>query len=87
MRELAPDHSRAYSNLAAAYHQVGRTDEAAQVLQRALEIAPDSMTYSNLGTYLYFQGKYPEAVRAFDEAVKLNANLYCGGAILATPCA
>jgi eukaryotic-like serine/threonine-protein kinase len=76
MRELAPDHSRAYSNLAAAYHQLGRTDEAAQVLQHALEIAPDSLTYSNLGTYLYFQGKYPEAVRAFDEAVKLNANLY-----------
>jgi Flp pilus assembly protein TadD len=76
MRELAPDHSRAYSSLAAAYHQLGRTDEAAQVLQRALEIAPDSLTYSNLGTYLYFQGKYPEAVRAFDEAVKLNPNLY-----------
>ena len=75
MRELAPDHTRAYSNLAAAY-QVGRTDEAAKVLQRALEIAPDSMTYSNLGSYLYFQGKYPEAVRAFDEAVKLNANAY-----------
>jgi serine/threonine-protein kinase len=76
MRELAPDHSRAYSSLAAAYHQLGRTDEAARVLQRALEIAPDSLTYSNLGTYLYFQGKYPEAVRAFDEAVRLNANLY-----------
>jgi eukaryotic-like serine/threonine-protein kinase len=76
MRGLAPDNTRAYSNLAAAYHQVGRTDEAAAVLQRALEIAPDGPTFSNLGTYLYFQGKYPEAVRAFDAAVSLNANAY-----------
>jgi serine/threonine-protein kinase len=76
VRELAPDHARTYSNLAAAYHQLGRTDEAAAVLQRALEISPDSITYSNLGTYLYFQGKYPEALAAFDQAVKLNANLY-----------
>jgi tetratricopeptide (TPR) repeat protein len=76
MRELARDHARAYSNLAAAYHQLGRTDESAEVLQRALEIAPDGPTYSNLGTYLYFQGKYHEAERAFDEAIKLNANAY-----------
>jgi tetratricopeptide (TPR) repeat protein len=76
MRELARDHTRAYSNLAAAYHQLGRTDEAAAVLQRALEIAPDGPTFSNLGTYLYFQGKYPEAERAFDQAIKLNANAY-----------
>ena len=78
MRELAPDNARGYSNLAAVYFQLGRTDESAAVLQRAIESAttPDSLTYSNLGTYLYFQGKYPEAERAFDEAVKLNANAY-----------
>jgi eukaryotic-like serine/threonine-protein kinase len=76
MRQLVPDHTRAYSNLAAAYHQVGRTEDAAEVLQRALEIAPDGPTFSNLGTYLYFQGKYQEAERAFDQAIKLNANAY-----------
>ena len=73
-RELAPDHTRTYANLAAAYHQVGRTDESAAVLQRALAIGPDSLIYSNLGTYLYFQGKYPEAVSAFEQSLKLNAN-------------
>jgi tetratricopeptide (TPR) repeat protein len=55
---------------------VGRTDDAAALLQQALQTVPDSLTYSNLGTYLYFQGKYPEAVKAFEQAVKLNANLY-----------
>lgn len=76
MRGLAPDHPIAYANLAATYHQMGRTDDAAALLQQALETMPDSLTYSNLGTYLYFQGKYPEAVKAFEQAVKLNANLY-----------
>jgi len=76
MRDLASDHPRAYANLAAAYHQVDRTDDAAALLQRALEITKDSLIYSNLGTYLYFQGRYNEAVSAFDQSVALNANIY-----------
>jgi serine/threonine-protein kinase len=75
-RDQAPDHTRVYSNLAAVYHQLDRTDEAAAVLQRSLEIAPDSITYSNLGTLLYFQGRYPEALSAFDRGVQLGANTY-----------
>ena len=41
-RQLAPDNTRAYAALAAVYHQLDRTDEAAAALQRSLEIAPDS---------------------------------------------
>jgi tetratricopeptide (TPR) repeat protein len=76
VRDLAKDYTRVYSNLAAVYHQLGRTDEAAAVLQRSLEIAPDSTTYSNLGTLLYFQGRYPEALSAFERGVALGANTY-----------
>jgi tetratricopeptide (TPR) repeat protein/predicted Ser/Thr protein kinase len=75
-RDVAKDYPRVYSNLAAVYHQLGRTDEAAAVLQRSLEIAPDSTTYSNLGTLLYFQGRYPEALSAFERGVALGANTY-----------
>ena len=75
-RALAPDYTRVYSSLAAAYHQLGRTDEAAAALQRSLEIAPDNTTYSNLGTLLYFQGRYPEALSAFERGVQLGANTY-----------
>lgn len=75
-RELAPGHTRIYSNLAAVYHQLDRTDEAAAVLQRSLEITPDNITYSNLGTLLYFQGRYPEALSAFERGVQLGANTY-----------
>src|SRR5262249_50679756 len=75
-RQLAPDNTRAYAALAAIYHQLDRTDEAAAALQRSLEIAPDSITYSNLGTLLYFEGRYTEAVSAFERGVQLGANSY-----------
>jgi serine/threonine-protein kinase len=76
MQELAPDHSRAYSNLAAVLHQLDRTDEAAAQLQRAIEIAPAAPIYDNLGTLLYFQGRYKEAADAFARSVQLGANTY-----------
>jgi serine/threonine-protein kinase len=75
-RDGAPDHTRVYASLAGVYHQLGRTDEAAAALQRSLDIAEDDITYSNLGTLLYFQGKYDDAERAFDQAVRLGANNY-----------
>jgi Flp pilus assembly protein TadD len=80
MRQLVPDHPRVYSNLAAAYHQLDRTDEAAAALQSSLELSPNAATYSNLGTLHYFQGRYPEAMRAFERAIQLNADrfLYWG---------
>ncbi|MBS1830391.1 MAG: protein kinase [Acidobacteria bacterium] len=76
MRQLVPDHPRVYSNLAAAYHQLDRTDEAAAALQSSLELSPNAATYSNLGTLHYFQGRYPEAMRAFERAIQLNTNRY-----------
>jgi len=75
-RQLAPDNTRAYAALAAVYHQLDRTDDAAAALQRSLEIAPDSITYSNLGTLLYFEGRYTDAVSAFERGVQLGANSY-----------
>jgi len=75
-RRLAPDNTRVYAALAAVYHQLDRTDEAAAALQRSLEIAPDASTYSNLGTLLYFEGQYEAAVSAFERSVQLGANSY-----------
>jgi len=73
---LAPDNTRAYAALAAVYHQLDRTDEAAAVLQRSLEISPDPATYSNLGTLLYFEGRYADSISAFERSVQLGANSY-----------
>lgn len=74
--KLTPANFAVLRNLAAAYHMMGRDDDAASSLQRSLEIKPDAATYSNLGTWRFFQGHYDEAVSAFESAVRLGANQY-----------
>lgn len=75
-RDLAPGNPRAYRLLAAAYHMQGRVDDAAEVLQQALEIEPSASIYANLGTLQFFRGRYQDAVSAFEKAVDLDANYY-----------
>ena len=43
-------------NLGAVYYFLGRHDDAASSLQRALEVRPAAGTYTNLGTIRFFQG-------------------------------
>jgi eukaryotic-like serine/threonine-protein kinase len=72
--KLEPDNVPALRNLGAAYHTLGRDDDAVAILQHALEIKPSADVYTNLGTILFYQGKYDESVPAFEKAVALNAN-------------
>jgi Flp pilus assembly protein TadD len=72
--QLEPDNVPVLRNLGAAYHSLGRDDDAVAALQHALEIKPVSDVYSNLGTILFYQGKYDRAVPAFEKAVELGAN-------------
>jgi serine/threonine protein kinase/Flp pilus assembly protein TadD len=72
--KLEPDNVPALRNLGAAYHSMGRDDDAVAALQHALEIKPASDVYTNLGTILFYQGKYDESVPAFEKALVLNAN-------------
>jgi serine/threonine protein kinase/Flp pilus assembly protein TadD len=74
--KLTPGNTVVLSNLAAVYHMMNRHDDAASALQRSLEIKPDADTYSNLGTLRFFQGRYDEAVPAFEKAANLSANNY-----------
>jgi serine/threonine-protein kinase len=75
-RRLTPDNVLVLRNLGAAYYLAGRPDEAASILQRALEVRPSASTYTNLGTIRFFQGRYSDAVGAFEKAVELGANNY-----------
>ncbi len=68
---LSPDDSRAYSNLSAVQHLQGETLAAISTLQRGLKIRPSRLLYSNLGTYLFFQKQYPQAIRAYEGALQL----------------
>lgn len=72
--ELTPDNVLVLRNLGAVYYLLGRHDEAASILQRALEVRPIASTYTNLGTIRFFQGRYTDAVVAFEKAVDLGAN-------------
>jgi tetratricopeptide (TPR) repeat protein/predicted Ser/Thr protein kinase len=74
--KLEPDNVPVLRNLGAAYHSLGRDDDAVAALQHALEIKPVSDVYTNLGTILFYQGKYDAAVPAFEKAVDLGANNY-----------
>ena len=71
---VTPDNMLVLRNLGAAYFMLERADEAASMLQRALEITPAAPIYSNLGTIRFFQGRYADAVGAFEKAVELGAN-------------
>ncbi len=74
--ENSPDNPLIHRNLAAAFHMMGRLDESADSLQRALEIEPAAAVYNNLGTLRFFQGKYGESVAALEKAVEMNPSRY-----------
>lgn len=73
---LEDDFALPLTNLAAALHMQGEFGQAAEALQAALRIRPDPATYSNLGTLYFFQGLYPQAVSAFEQAIEHGANDY-----------
>lgn len=82
VRRMTPDNVLGLRNLGAAYYQLGRADEAASALQRALEIQPAAAIYTNLGTIRFFQGRYTDAVPAFEKAVELAATRHINWANL-----
>lgn len=86
VRRSLPDNFVVLRNLAAAYHMMDRDDDAASALQRSLEIKPDANTYGNLGTLRFFQGRYDEAIPAFEKAVNLEANQYIAWGNLGDAC-
>ncbi|HXO37883.1 MAG TPA: tetratricopeptide repeat protein, partial [Candidatus Acidoferrum sp.] len=76
VRTLTPDNFYALNNLAGVYMIMERDDDAAAALQRSLEIKPAPNNFSNLGTLRFSQGRYADAVPAFEKAVELDANNY-----------
>jgi eukaryotic-like serine/threonine-protein kinase len=74
--KLEPDNVLILRNLGAAYHSVGRDDDAVAALQHALVINPTADVYNNLGTILFYQGKYDQSVPAFEKSVALSDNAY-----------
>jgi len=72
--KVESDNVPALRNLGAVYHSLGRDDDAAAALQHALEIKPSADVYNNLGTIRFYQGRYQDAVPAFEKSIALGAN-------------
>jgi len=81
--KLEPDNVPALRNLGAVYHALGRDDDAVAALQHAIEIKPSADVYNNLGTILFYRGRYQDAVPAFEKTVALGANNFDNWASLA----
>ena len=74
--QLEPDSVLLLKNLGGIFHDMGRDDDAVATLQRALEIKPSADTFTNLGTIVFYQGHYGQAVDAFEKAVNIGANQF-----------
>jgi len=69
-RHPRPD--EAYRELARSYQRVGNLDEAESAFRAATALrADDWANWNSLGTYLMIQGRYEDALSAFERAAKL----------------
>lgn len=64
-----PDSVNAYSLLGDLLDQLGRSEEALQIVQRGLQVRPNAQLYSAMGHIMFRKGKYQEAVDALQKAV------------------
>ena len=74
--KLDPDNAQNYAQLAHSLYLQGRTEEAISEIQRGLSIDETPLLYSNLGTYLFFQGHYVLAASAFEKTLDLSGDTY-----------
>ncbi len=64
--------AKRHVNFARTLHGIKQDDKALEELQKALAITPTSAAYSLQGQILAGQGKCPDALRAFDAALKIE---------------
>ena len=63
----------AFENLALCLMSLGQAGKAAQMLERALDIAPENATlWDLLGTAWTEQNRFPNAIAAFQKAIQLD---------------
>jgi tetratricopeptide (TPR) repeat protein len=75
-RSLTPDNEVVFTNLAALDLSEGKFQDAADLYSKSLKFEKGARSYASLGTAYYYQHRYPEAVQAFNESLKLNPSLY-----------
>ena len=71
---LTPDNTSGWNNLGSMERALGNLEAARRDWETSLSIAPTGTAYSNLGTLAFFEGRYTEAARHLEEAVKARPN-------------
>jgi tetratricopeptide (TPR) repeat protein len=70
--ELAPDNQVVMLNLSAVYLAQERFAAAETELVKAAKASPDALTYNNLAWVYVLEGKFGEAAKTMEKAVKLS---------------
>jgi serine/threonine protein kinase/tetratricopeptide (TPR) repeat protein len=70
---ISPENPSPHANLGAMYFNLSRWKEAERELGEFVRLNPYAPGYSNLGTVLFFEGRYDEAARQFEKATKLQS--------------
>ncbi|MEM9330516.1 MAG: tetratricopeptide repeat protein [Pseudomonadota bacterium] len=75
LEKLKPDYIDGSYNLAMAYMNLGRTEEAVAKFRSVVEKKPDDAdAFNNLGAALFELERFEEAIEAYETAVKLKPN-------------
>lgn len=86
LREAAPDHPGVLHFAGVLAHQMGKGDEALQLINRSLALRPDQAGWhGNLGIVLKARGRLDEALEAYRQAVRLapgDANAHSNMGVL-----
>ena len=70
--ELEPDNARAFQMLGTSLQMLGDLDGAVAPYREAIRLAPDARAWANLAYVYYARGKLADAVRAYEEAARLE---------------
>ena len=67
-----PDNREAALNLAVSVEKQGRSDAAERLYLQCVNKAPSAAAWQDLGALYWSAGRWPDAARAFSEAVALD---------------
>ena len=71
--EIAPDDARTYLSLGGVYLEMRDFDRAIEMFHRSNTVTPTGLAQSNLGTAYYRMGRFDDAAKAYEAAVRLEA--------------
>ena len=76
LAKQAPNNFIAYLNISACYYLIGEVEQALSAAQNALNIEPNHLVYSNIGSLYFILRDFDNAVVAYEKMIALNDTDY-----------